>query len=90
MATFKLKDGIDPKAFEKIDARVENTYITKQPGFISRESGLTEDNYWRVVVHWESFEDADASMASFMSAPATAAFMKAADTSTMVMRRFEN
>ena len=90
VATFKLKDGIDPKAFEKIDARVENTYITKQPGFISRESGLTENNYWRVVVHWESFEDADASMASFMSAPATAAFMKAADTSTMVMRRFEN
>ena len=90
VATFKLKPGVDATQFAAIDGRVEDTYIAKQPGFISRESGLTDDNYWRVIVHWQSFDDADASMANFMSAPATAAFMQNADTSTMVMRRFAN
>lgn len=90
VATFSLKEGVSAEVFRPIDKQVETTYITKQPGFISRKSGMTTDNLWRVVVHWESFEDADASMASFMAAPATEAFMKHLDPSTMVMRRFVN
>jgi predicted SnoaL-like aldol condensation-catalyzing enzyme len=88
VATFALKGGVTANSFKPLDQQVEQTHVSKQPGFISRESGLTEDNYWRVIVHWQSFEDADASMASFMEAPAAKAFLESADTSTMIMRRY--
>ncbi|MRX28165.1 hypothetical protein GJS41_08390 [Kangiella sp. HZ709] len=90
VATFKLKDGVSPKDFNTLDQQVEIGHVSQQPGFISRESGLTEDNYWRVIVHWDSLNDADASMNSFMAAPAAAAFMDAVDTSTMIMRRYKH
>lgn len=90
VATFELKPDVSPEAFAALDKQVETTHVAKQPGFISRESGLTQDNYWRVIVHWQSVEDAEASMASFMNAPAAKAFLSDADTSTMIMRRFAN
>ena len=90
VATFDLKNGVNPKAFAKLDQQVADTYVSKQPGFISRISELTKENYWRVIVHWESLKDSDASMASFMDEPAAKAFLEGADTSTMVMRRYKN
>lgn len=88
VATFEIKENISPDTFAELDKIVEDTHVSKQPGFIRRMSELTEDNYWRVVVHWESVKDADNSMASFMQAPAAQGFMDALDASTMTMRRF--
>lgn len=88
VATFKLNESVNPETFKLLDQKVESSHVSKQPGFISRTSGLTADNYWRVIVHWRSMEDAGASMASFMEAPAAQNFMKAADVSTMTMRRY--
>ncbi len=88
VATFDLGDGVTAEQFTPIDKAVEETHVAKQPGFLSRESGMTEDGYWRVIVHWASFADADASMNSFMKAPAAADFMSKADGSTMIMRRY--
>jgi predicted SnoaL-like aldol condensation-catalyzing enzyme len=88
VATFNLSDGVTGQQFEPIDLAVEQTHVSKQPGFISRESGMSDEGYWRVIVHWASFEDADASMASFMNAPAAAEFMNHADGATMIMRRY--
>ncbi|WP_349665558.1 hypothetical protein [Echinimonas agarilytica] len=90
VASFILKDGIDPTEFAKLDKTVEDTHVSQQPGFISRASELVDGNRWRVIVHWESLEDAEASMASFMKAPAAKAFMDGADVSTMKMQRYEN
>jgi len=41
-----------------------------------------------VVVHWRSVADAEASMASFPSPPATAQSMAKIDASTMSMKRY--
>jgi hypothetical protein len=62
--------------------------VSKQPGFLSRETALGTDGEWLVVVHWPSVEDADASMASFTSASAAQDFMAKLDTSTMTMQRY--
>ena len=88
VATFKLKDGITESDFAILDSAVESTHVSKQDGFLSRTAQMTKDNYWRVIVHWENIESAEASMQSFANADAAQAFMQAADTSTMVMRRY--
>lgn len=88
VATFNLGDGVTGEQFTPLDKAVEDDHVAKQAGFISRESGLTEQGYWRVIVHWASLADAEASMATFMKAPAAAGFLENADTSTMIMRRY--
>ena len=89
IATFKLQDGVTPDEFYVLDQAVESQHVSQQPGFISRESAVTEDNEWLAVVHWRSVEDAEASMASFADAPATADFMRKLDADTMSMKRYK-
>ena len=88
VATFTLKEGVTPDEFYAVDQAVETQHVSQQPGFISRESAVSDDNEWLVIVHWRSIEDAEASMASFSSAPATAEFMSKLEVDTMVMKRY--
>ncbi|MDP9584548.1 UNVERIFIED_ORG: heme-degrading monooxygenase HmoA [Burkholderia contaminans] len=87
--TSKLKPGISIRAFESVDKAVEREHVSKQPGFISRESAHGADNEWLVVVHWRSVKDADASMATFQRASAAGQFMSMIDASTMSMKRYQ-
>lgn len=89
IVTFKLKPGVSAEEFRKIDKDVEVNHVSKQPGFVSRESAADENGNWLVIVHWRSTQDADASMASFEKAPAAANFMARLDASTMSMRRYK-
>lgn len=89
IVTFKLKPGISIHAFESVDKAVEREHVSKQPGFISRESAHGADNEWLVVVHWRSVKDADASMATFQHASAAGQFMSMIDASTMSMKRYQ-
>jgi hypothetical protein len=88
IVTLKIKPGVSVEAFQKIDAAVGSQHVAKQPGFISRESASSGENEWLVIVHWRSTKDADASMASFASAPAAKEFIDSIDSSTMVMKRY--
>lgn len=88
VATFKLADGMSYDDFSVLDSAVEAQHVSKQPGFISRHSARGENGEWLVVVYWENHESAQASMNSFMNAPAAAQFMKGLDASTMKMMRY--
>ncbi|MEO0826729.1 MAG: antibiotic biosynthesis monooxygenase family protein [Cyanobacteria bacterium J06639_16] len=88
VATFKLQEGVTPDEFYAVDQAVETQHVSQQPGFISRESAVSDDNEWLVIVHWRSIEAAEASMASFSGAPATAEFMSKLEVDTMVMKRY--
>ncbi len=85
---FKLAPGITAAVFQPVDRAVRVHHVSKQPGFVSRESAVGENGEWLVIVHWKSAEDADASMASFSSAPAAQTFMSMIDASTMTMQRY--
>lgn len=85
---FKLADGVTAADFDPVNQAVARQHVSQQLGFISRETAMGEDGKWLVVVHWRSVADADASMASFMSAPAAQDFMTKLDASTMTMQRF--
>lgn len=56
-------------------------YITKQPGFISREVGTSADNEVFVVVHWATMKDAEAAGQAFMSVPEGKAMLGLVDAS---------
>ncbi|MDX2319698.1 MAG: hypothetical protein QNK26_03765 [Moritella sp.] len=88
VVTLKLKEGVSYSEFAPIDKAVEDQHVAKQPGFISRESAAGENGEWLVIVHWQSTQDAEASMASFMRAPAAQKFVDNIDGSTMVMKRY--
>ncbi|MGH2452335.1 MAG: antibiotic biosynthesis monooxygenase family protein [bacterium] len=88
VATFKLKEGVTPTDFRLVDTRIELQHVSKQPGFISRESAAGENGEWLVVVHWRSVADAEASMLSFSTAAATEEFMSKIDANTMTMKRY--
>jgi hypothetical protein len=88
VVTLKLKNGVSYPDFSPIDKAVETQHVSKQPGFISRESAAGQNGEWLVVIHWRSAKDADASMASFASAPAAKDFMANIDASTLAMKRY--
>jgi len=88
IVTLKLKDGVSYPDFALIDNAVETEHVSRQPGFIYREVAAGEDGEWLVIVHWESAQDANASMSTFMEAPAANDFMNNIDASTMVMNRY--
>jgi hypothetical protein len=87
VATFDLQAGVSVEEFTKLDLRVKNDHVAKQPGYLSRESGF-DNQTWLVIVHWKSVEYAEASMNSFMTAPLAADFMKSLNVSTMKMSRY--
>ncbi|KFF44211.1 hypothetical protein JH25_10635 [Pseudomonas sp. BRG-100] len=84
-----LKSGVSYAQFAPVDKAVESEHVAHQPGFISRESAAGKNGEWLVIVHWRSVADADASMASFSSAPAAQKFVSLIDPATMVMKRYQ-
>ncbi|GAL31568.1 hypothetical protein JCM19240_4999 [Vibrio maritimus] len=88
IATFKLNDGVTVEEFTPLDKAVEMQHVSQQPGFISREAAHGDNGEWLVVVHWETIEDAEASMNSFMTAEAAKEFMSHLDANTMSMKRY--
>jgi hypothetical protein len=88
VVTLKLKPGVNYADFAPIDKAVETQHVSKQPGFIARESAAGENGEWLVIIHWRSAKDADASMASFASAPAAQDFMAKIDATSLAMKRY--
>ena len=86
---FNINDGVNYDQFAPLDRALEVQHVSKQPGFVARHAAKGEDGEWLVVVYWASLDAADASMASFMDAPAAAEFVAHLDGDTMSMTRFE-
>ncbi|MBX5204034.1 hypothetical protein HJB81_21960 [Rhizobium sp. NZLR1] len=89
VVTFNLKPGVTEKEFAPLDKAVGKDHVSRQPGFISRESASGQNGSWLVVVHWKSVSDANASMNSFTSAPAAQPFMDKLQADTMKMVRYD-
>jgi hypothetical protein len=87
IATMTLAEGITPKEFAMIDKQVEVEHVSRQPGFVARETGATEGG-WVAIVYWESIEDAQASMDSFATAPAASDFMSMVKPDSIKMTRY--
>ena len=87
--TLRLDDGASADAFAAANAKVEAEYLPLQPGFNpgTRVTTVDADGQWTISLRWDSAVDADASMGSFMDAPATQDFLSLMDASSMAMVR---
>lgn len=88
IVTMNLKDGISAQDFAVVDKAIEDQHVSKQPGFVSRDTAVS-GHKWLVIVHWKSADAAQASMDTFASAPAAAEFMSMIDASPMTMTRYD-
>ena len=89
VVTLKIKPGISYAQFQKIDKAVEVQHVSRQSGFISRESAAGKEGSWLVIVHWKTVADAEASMKSFSAAPAAKTFMDSIEPASMTMTRYQ-
>lgn len=88
IVTLRLRDGVSHTQFLVANRRVESEHVARQPGFLSRQTARGDNGEWLVVVHWASLGAAEASMASFVSAPAAQGFMAVIDGSSLIMKRY--
>jgi len=75
----KLNNGVSIEQFLTLNKQMEEGFVSKQAGFISRETSLSEDGTWFINVHWQSKADSDNSIAGFDNAPGAQDFFALMD-----------
>ena len=88
ITTFNYKSDVNAETFWMRDAEIQADYTSKQPGFLKRESGVSEEGEVIVVVYWKTQADASASMEKFMQDASVADYAGMIDGSTMKMTRY--
>ena len=89
ITTFKYKTSVIANDFWKEDKNIQSKYTSKQPGYISRESGYSkENNEVLVMVKWQTNADANASMKKFMADKSVMDYVQMIDAPTMKMNRY--
>lgn len=89
ITTFKIKSTVDIEDFWNEDAKVDDNYTRKQPGYISRESAFNDEtNEVLIVAKWTTMNDADNSMQKFMKDSSVADYADMIDGNTMKMTRY--
>lgn len=89
IVTFRLKPETEEAVYIEETKKLEREFLGKLPGFIDRETGVSEDGEWTVVLHWRSAEDAQASINKFVESEGTKSFTELIDMDTFEMKRFE-
>lgn len=87
--TLSLNEGADVDGFLAANDVIREEYTSQQPGYIGRQTGVTEDGEWAIIVHWESASDSAASIAGFESAPGIDNFLSFIDMESMVGTVYE-
>lgn len=89
IVNIRVKEGVADEQFRAENHKMETEYLAKLKGFIQRDTGLAADGGYVIVLHWESPEDAQASMDAFVGNPATDAFTSILDMDSFRMTRYE-
>lgn len=84
-----LAEGAPADAFLSDNQAIEDNYASRQPGYLARETAVSEDGQWRISIHWESKEDSDNSIAGFGEAPGVTDFMSHLNLDSMVIKQYE-
>lgn len=88
VGTYHTKKGVKMADFKKIDSLMEQVYTSKQPGFISRESGIDQKGNWLVVVSYDTEANANAAYERFKTNPLAADFRNNIDTASLSLQNF--
>lgn len=86
MMSFNLKDGVDVQSFNAINEKVASKTAT-QKGYVNRITGVDEEGRQVVVIYWDTKENSDAYLPTFMSNDTSKEFMGMMNPSSMAMTR---
>jgi len=86
--TYKLKKGVPRAEYTQLDSVVQLMYTQKQPGYISKESGIDQKGNWLVVLAWDNLAHANADQHLFSKSPLWKNVQKIIDTATIDRKRF--
>ncbi len=88
VATYKIKKGVNPAAFSRLDSTIEKINTRKEPGYISKESGTDEKGNWLVVIAWDNASHAETAHKNFLHNPALSQFLNMIDTASINIKLF--
>ena len=86
--TVMLADGASLEEFLVVNEAMKQNYVSQQPGFLSRETAVSDSGEIRIAVHWETKADSDNSIAGFGEAPGVGEFMAPLNGDTMVVTQY--
>lgn len=89
MAQFKMKVGVSEDEVLAASQEAQDGFLAKQKGYVSRELLKSSEGEWVDIVHWETMEDAQTAMNSFMGHPSTKKFGEVIDPSSIKMMHLE-
>lgn len=82
-----MADGVTVEQMRAVDAPVWKA-VAAMPGFISRETGVSAQREWFVIVHWKTLEDAEAAATALNVTPEAAAMMSALHADQIFFRHY--
>ncbi len=85
LVQFKAKSGVSDIEVLAASQEAHDGFLAKQRGYVSRELLKSSEGAWVDIVHWETMEDAQAAMDSFMGHPSTKKFGEVIDPSSIKM-----
>jgi len=77
----KPRQDVSIETLLKTDKKMEQVFVSKQPGYISREVGVAKDGTVIAIVHWKTMHDAEQAAQKFMENSTAAERVKMSDTS---------
>jgi hypothetical protein len=87
MVLFKKNDGISQEKAENQMAEL-NEFISKQSGFISRKTSVSEDGQFLDIVFWADLESATIASEKAMKNPKTLKAFEVIDEKSMTFKHF--
>jgi len=89
LAQFKTKSGVTDAEVLAASQEAHDRFLAKQKGYVSRELLKSSEDEWVDIVHWETMEDAQTAMNSFIGHPSTKKFGEVIDPSTIKMMHLQ-
>lgn len=87
LISYKVAKGTSITDAMALDRRVKQEYVVKQPGYISRHTGVTEGGTIYVQVMWDSIKSVEASQQKGMTSDLMGSYMRVMDPSSI---KFQN
>ena len=88
MVLFRTNEGIQPEE-AKTELKKLNDFLTKQKGFISRNTAVADDGQYLDIVYWTDLNTAKAASDKAMQDPDTTKVFSIIEQKTMLFKHFE-
>ena len=85
LAGFELAEGINKEEFLEENEKFHISWVSQQPGFVSRVTSCDKDGKWKDVLVWQSIEQAQAASQNLMQSPEAKEWMSMMNPESLSM-----